>query len=73
MLRENINILEPIILITLQKLLGERERERERERTKESEIAYNKQRNTCVSLFRITKRDYFANLGTKLIKDNRQF
>ena len=69
MLRENINILEPIILITLQKLLGERERER----TKESKIAYNKQRNTWVSLLRITKRDYFANLDTKLMKDNRQF
>ena len=81
MLRENINILEPIILITLQKLFGKKlcidldfaMNLWERERTKESKIAYNKQRNTCVSLLRITKRDYFANLDTKLMKDNRKF
>ena len=44
-----------------------------RERTKESKIAYNKQRNICVSLLRKTKRDYFANLDTKIMKDNRKF
>ena len=38
-----------------------------RERTNESKIAYNKQRNICVSLLRKTKRDYFANLDTKII------
>ena len=31
-----------------------------RERANESKIAYNKQRNICVSLLRKTKRDYFA-------------
>ena len=44
-----------------------------RERTKESNIFYNKQRNICVSLLRKTKRDYFANLDTKIMKDNRKF
>ena len=40
MLRENRNILEPIILITLQKLLGkklEKEAERQRERQRDRE------------------------------------
>ena len=45
----------------------------ERERTNESKIAYNKQRNMCVSLLLKTKRDYFANLDTKIMKDNRKF
>ena len=44
-----------------------------RERTKESKVAYSKQRNICVSLLRKTQRDYFANLGTKIMKDNRKF
>ena len=44
-----------------------------RERTKESIIAYNKQWNICVYLLRKTKRDYFANLDPKIIKDNRKF
>ena len=35
-----------------------------RERTNESKIAYNKQRNICVSLLRKTKTDYFPNLDT---------
>ena len=44
-----------------------------RERTKESKVAYNKQRNICVSLLRKTKRDYFANLDLKIMKDNGKF
>ena len=44
-----------------------------RERTKESKVAYNKQQNICVSLLRKSKRDYFANLDTKIMKDNRKF
>ena len=44
-----------------------------KERTNESKIAYNKQRNICVSLLRKTKRDYFANLDTKIMKSNRKF
>ena len=44
-----------------------------KERTNESKIVFNKQRNFCMSLLRKTKRDYFANLGTKIMKDNRKF
>ena len=44
-----------------------------REITNESKIAYNKQRNICVNLSRKTKRDYFANLNTKIMKDNMKF
>ena len=44
-----------------------------RERTKESKVAYNKQRNICVSLLRKSKRVCFANLDTKIMKDNRKF
>ena len=40
-----------------------------RERTKESKVAYNKQRN----ILRKSKRDQFANLDTKIMKDNRKF
>ena len=39
---------------------------------KESKVAYSKQRNICVSLLRKTQRDYFANLGKKIMKDNRK-
>ena len=44
-----------------------------RERTKESKTAYNEQRNTYLSLLRKTKRGYFTNLNTKIMKDNRKF
>ena len=44
-----------------------------RDRTKESKVAYNKQQNICVSLLRKSKRDYFANLDTKIMKGNRKF
>ena len=81
--RESRNILEPIILITLQKLFGRKHksimhRSRVhnkflRDKTKESKISYNKQRNICVSFLRETKRDYFAHLDTKVMKDNRTF
>ena len=81
--RESRSKLEPMILITLQKLFGKKHksimhRSRVhnkflRGRTKESKISYNKQRNICVSLLRETKRDYFAHLDTKVMKDNRTF
>ena len=44
-----------------------------KKRTKESKIAYNKQRNICVSLLRKTKRGYSANLNTKVMQDNWKF
>ena len=65
MLRENRNILEPIILIIYYGSSSERNYAQvstsqqifERERTNESKIAYNKQRNVCcVSLSRKTRR-----------------
>ena len=42
---------------------------------KQRKTAYNRQRNICVSLLRKTKRVYyyFANLDTKIMKDNRKF
>ena len=44
-----------------------------RKRTKESKTAYNKQPNISVNLLRKTQRVYFANLDTKIMKDNRKF
>ena len=44
-----------------------------KEKTKESKTAYKKQRNICVNLLRKAKRDYFANLDTKIMKGNRDF
>ena len=44
-----------------------------KESTNESKITDNKQRNTCVSLLRKAKRGYFANLDTKIMKDNKNF
>ena len=44
-----------------------------REKINESMTAHDKQQNICVSLLRKTKRDYFANLDTRIMKDNRKF
>ena len=71
MLRENRNVLEPIIQNTLQKSFGRKLctdldfATHFRERINEYKI--------CVSLSRKTKRDYFANLDSKIMKDNREF
>ena len=35
--------------------------------------AYNKQRNLCVSLFRREKKDFFNNISTRDITDNKTF
>ena len=64
------------IIKALQKEIMHRSRLRNKflkERTNESKIVYNKQQSICVSLLRKIKRDCFANLGTKIIKDNRKF
>ena len=42
-------------------------------RSTESKLAYNKQRNYCVSLIRQTKRDYYNNLDHENISDNKSF
>ena len=34
--------------------------------------AHNKQKHFCVSLLRYKNRNYFENIGTKIIKDSRQ-
>ena len=44
-----------------------------RNRTPENRIAYNQQRNFCVSLIRETKREYFNSLNEKLVTDNKLF
>ena len=42
-------------------------------KTEESKQLYNKQRNLCVTLLRKAKRNYFAELDDKILKDNRKF
>ena len=42
-------------------------------KTEESKQLYNKQRNLCVTLLRKAKRNYFAELDNKILKDNRKF
>ena len=39
----------------------------------ESKQLYNKQRNLCLTLLRKAKRNYFADLGNRIFKDNRKF
>jgi hypothetical protein len=41
--------------------------------TPENRKAYSKQRNYCVSLLRKTKRNYYNNLNTKSVVDNKCF
>jgi len=42
-------------------------------RTETDRIAYNKQRNYCVSLTRKIKKDYYSTLDEKNVMDNKQF
>ena len=79
MLPKNRNIFKPLTLIVLQ---NPSERNYAQISTSQQiferenclfKIACNKQRNVCVSLLRKTKRDYFANLYTKIMQDNRRF
>ena len=42
-------------------------------RSIECKLAYNKQRNYCVSLIRHTKREYYNNLDHKYVIDNKTF
>ena len=42
-------------------------------RTIENKIAYNKQRNLCVSLVKMAKKDYFENLDVKKVTNNKIF
>ena len=42
-------------------------------KTKESQEAYKKQRNLCVSILRESKKCFYENLAVKFIKDNKTF
>ena len=60
----------------LRKAIMERTRLRNKfltSKTTDSQEAYNKQRNLCVSLFRKAKKSYFCNLEVNKVTDNRQF
>ena len=43
------------------------------DRTAENWKNFRKQRNSCVKLFRIEKRNYYNNLDISLVTDNRKF
>ena len=38
-----------------------------------NEIAYKKQRNLCVNLFRKAKREYYSTLNPSVVADNKKF
>ena len=42
-------------------------------RTESNRVCYNKQRNSCVSLLRKTKKDYYGNVNEKDGIDNKRF
>ena len=44
-----------------------------KKKTLEARTKHNKQRNICVSLVKKAKRDYYENLDSKGINDNRNF
>ena len=44
-----------------------------KDKTRAARIAYNKQRNVCVSILRKSKKSYYENLSTKNITDNKKF
>ena len=44
-----------------------------KKKTLENHVAYNKQRNYCVSLLRKEKRNYFKNIDTSKVSDNKMF
>ena len=42
-------------------------------KTKYAEVAYKKQRNICTQICRMAKKDYYGNLKTSSIMDNKKF
>ena len=42
-------------------------------KVEESKQRYSKQRNLCVTLLRKSKRNYFADLDSRILKDNGKF
>ena len=44
-----------------------------KQRTETTKVAYNRQRNECVSILKQSKKSYFERLDTKFVKDNKKF
>ena len=44
-----------------------------KQRTKATKVAYNQQRNKCVSILKKSKRSYFESLDVKFVEDKRNF
>ena len=44
-----------------------------KDKTRSARVAYNKQRNVCVSILRKSKKSYYENLDSKNITDNKNF
>ena len=44
-----------------------------KQRTETTKVAYNWQRNKCVSILKKSKKSYFESLDTKFVKDNKHF
>ena len=44
-----------------------------KQRTKATKVAYNQQRNKCVSILKKSKRSYFECLDVKFVEDKRNF
>ena len=44
-----------------------------KQKTTETRLAYNKQRNICISILRKAERSYFENLDIKNLIDSRKF
>ena len=44
-----------------------------KQRTETTKVAYNRQRNKCVSILKKSKKSYFESLDTKFVKDNEKF
>ena len=66
----------PFIIKTINKKIMKRSRLRNKFLNTKSDIyrkAYNKQRNLCVSLIRREKKNFFNNISTRNITDNKTF
>ena len=44
-----------------------------KQRTETTKVAYNQQRNKCVSILKKSRKSYFESLDAKFVKDNKQF
>ena len=44
-----------------------------KQHTETTKVAYNQQRNKCVSILRKSKKSYFESLDVKFVKDDKKF